>query len=179
MTAIFILSILTLLVFQTYAQNDFTVTSPSEGDTVTLSSSAIEGAIVPIRWTVAESLANKPVISGPELWLIVFTVFTMPMTAVRSFGSTTAERKALRGAWSMEARLALITKRATVGASDPGSGTSESRIALGRCVKTMVFTSPMRFAMADANTFPMLERNCADPMMLPSSPSGRENFLEM
>ena len=62
MTAIFILSILTLLVFQTYAQNDFTVTSPSAGDTVTLSSSAIEGAIVPIRWTVAESLADRPVI---------------------------------------------------------------------------------------------------------------------
>jgi hypothetical protein len=57
-----ILSILSLLVFRTHAQNDFTVTSPSAGDTVTLSSSAINGAIVPIKWTVAESLADRPVI---------------------------------------------------------------------------------------------------------------------
>ena len=68
------------------------------------------------------------------------------MTAVRSFGSTIAERKALLGAWSIKARLARRTKRATVGPSDPGSGTSESKIALGRCVKTMVRSRPILVA---------------------------------
>ena len=62
MTAISILSILSLLVFHTYAQDDFTVTSPGAGDTVTLSSSALSGAIVQIQWTVAEALADRPVL---------------------------------------------------------------------------------------------------------------------
>jgi hypothetical protein len=62
MAVTLILSILSLLVFQTHAQNDFSVTSPKAGDTVTLSNSALEGAIVQIEWTVAESLANRPVL---------------------------------------------------------------------------------------------------------------------
>jgi hypothetical protein len=57
-----ILSILSLLVSQIHAQNDFAVTSPEAGSTVTLSSSALVGAIVPIKWTVAEDLADRPVI---------------------------------------------------------------------------------------------------------------------
>jgi hypothetical protein len=62
MAVTLILSILSLLVFQTHAQNDFSVTSPKAGDTVTLSNSALEGAIVQIEWTVAESLADRPVL---------------------------------------------------------------------------------------------------------------------
>jgi hypothetical protein len=62
MAGTLILSILSLLVFQTHAQNDFSVTSPKAGDTVTLSNSALEGAIVQIEWTVAESLADRPVL---------------------------------------------------------------------------------------------------------------------
>jgi hypothetical protein len=62
MAITFILSILSLFVIGTQAQDDFTVTSPKAGDTVTLSSSALDGAIVPIKWTVAESLAERPAI---------------------------------------------------------------------------------------------------------------------
>jgi hypothetical protein len=62
MAVTLILSILSLLVFQTCAQNDFSVTSPKAGDTVTLSNSALEGAIVQIEWIVAESLADRPVL---------------------------------------------------------------------------------------------------------------------
>jgi hypothetical protein len=122
--------------------------------------------------------ANEPVRNGPELWLIVLTVFTMPITAVRSSGNTTAERKALLGAWSMALRLARETRRVMVSQSDVGNGMSERNIALGKWVNTIVLTKPIRFAMADAKRLPMLETNCADAMMLPSWPSGRLNFLD-
>jgi hypothetical protein len=62
MAAILLLSILSLLISHTYAQNEFAVTSPGAGDTVTLSNSALEGAIVQIEWTVADSLADRPVL---------------------------------------------------------------------------------------------------------------------
>lgn len=122
--------------------------------------------------------ANEPVRNGPELWLIVLTVFTMPITAVRSSGSTTAARKALLGAWSMAFRLARETRSVIVNQSDAGNGMSERKIALGRWVNTMVLTNPIRLAMADAKRLPMLETNCADAMMLPNWPSGKLNFLD-
>jgi len=56
-----LLSILSLLIIHAHAQNDFTVTSPEVGDTVTLSSSTISGASISISWTVAEALADRPV----------------------------------------------------------------------------------------------------------------------
>lgn len=56
-----ILSILSLLVFHSHAQNDFTVTSPEAGDTITLSSSTYNGASIPILWTVPDTLADRPV----------------------------------------------------------------------------------------------------------------------
>jgi hypothetical protein len=62
MAAMLLLSILSLLVFRAHAQNVFTVTSPAAGDTVTLSNSALDGAIVQIEWTVAESLADRPIL---------------------------------------------------------------------------------------------------------------------
>lgn len=109
---------------------------------------------------------------------MVFTVFTMPITAVRSSGSTTADRKALLGAWSMELRLARETRSVMVSHSDVGNGMSERKIALGRWVNTIVLTNPIRFAMADAKRLPMLETNCAVAIMLPSWPSGKLNFLD-
>ena len=65
-----------------------------------------------------------------------------------------------------------------VNQSDAGNGMSERKIALGRCVNTIVLTNPIRLAMADAKRLPMLETNCADAMMLPSWPSGKLNFLD-
>jgi hypothetical protein len=78
----------------------------------------------------------------------------------------------------MAFRLARATRSVIVNHSDAGNGMSERKIALGRWVKTIVLTKPMRFAIADAKRLPMLETNCADAMMLPSWPSGKLNFLE-
>ena len=65
-----------------------------------------------------------------------------------------------------------------VSPSDDGNGISIRKIALGRCVKTIVLTKPIRFAIEDAKMLPILETNCAEAMMLPSWPSGRPNFLD-
>jgi len=61
MAVTLILSVISLLILYAQAQNDFTVTSPEAGDTVTLSSSTINGARIPIVWTVADALADRPV----------------------------------------------------------------------------------------------------------------------
>ena len=78
----------------------------------------------------------------------------------------------------MAFRLARETRSVMVNQSDVGNGMSERKIALGKWVNTMVLTKPMRFAIAEAKRFPMLETNCADAMMLPSWPSGKLNFLD-
>lgn len=78
----------------------------------------------------------------------------------------------------MAFRLARATRSVIVNHSDAGNGMSERKIALGRWVKTIVLTKPIRFAMADAKRLPMLETNCAVAMMLPSWPSGKLNFLD-
>ena len=78
----------------------------------------------------------------------------------------------------MAFRLARQTRSVIVNHSDAGKGMSERKIALGRCVNTIVLTKPMRLAIAEAKRLPMLETNCADAMMLPSWPSGKLNFLD-
>lgn len=82
------------------------------------------------------SAASAPVIKGPELWLLVLTVLTIPITAVRSSGRTTADKNALRGAWSMELRTDRATRSTIVMNSVDGAGSSKRKIADGRCVKT-------------------------------------------
>jgi hypothetical protein len=58
------LSFLSLCLVGTYAQNEdaFEVTEPKAGDTVTTSRYTTDGVVVPIKWTVPSTLADKPVI---------------------------------------------------------------------------------------------------------------------
>lgn len=71
--------------------------------------------------------------------------------AVRSSGATTAARKACRGAESMLCVQDRVRRKSIANVEDDGTGMSASDIADGRCVKTIVSTSPMRLAI-DAAT---------------------------
>lgn len=65
------------------------------------------------------------------------------MTAVRSLGKTTAAMNALRGATSICARELLSMRNVSAGARPGNTGMSARKIAEGRCVNTIVFTSPI------------------------------------
>jgi hypothetical protein len=97
----------------------------------------------------------------------------MPITAVLSFGSTTAERNADLGAWSMEAKVERPIRRQMVNASELGTGKSAKKTAEGRWVKTMVLTRPMRLETDEAKTFPIVEKNQVIDMIEPSWVSRR------
>lgn len=65
MMSLFItLSFLSLYLVGISAQNDkvFEATAPKAGDTVTISKYTTDGVVVPIKWTVPSTLADKPVI---------------------------------------------------------------------------------------------------------------------
>ena len=64
MSAFIELSLLSLCFVGISAQNDdvFKVTEPKAGDTVTISKYTTDGVVVPIKWTVPASMADKPVI---------------------------------------------------------------------------------------------------------------------
>ena len=64
MSVLVTLSLLSLCFVGISAQNDeeFKVTEPKAGDTVTISKYTTDGVVVPIKWTVPAALADKPVI---------------------------------------------------------------------------------------------------------------------
>lgn len=64
MSALVTLSLLSLCLVGISAQSDeeFKVTEPKAGDTVTISKYTTDGVVVPIKWTVPSTLADKPVI---------------------------------------------------------------------------------------------------------------------
>lgn len=63
MSVLVTLSLLSLCFVGISAQNDeFNVTEPKAGDTVTISKYTTDGVVVPIKWTVPSALADKPVI---------------------------------------------------------------------------------------------------------------------
>jgi len=95
------------------------------------------------------------------------------MTAVRSFANTTAERNADLGAWSIELRVERPIRRQIVSHNDCGTGKSAKNIAEGRCVKTIVFTRPMRLAIEEAKILPTVDRNHVADMIDPSFVFGR------
>jgi hypothetical protein len=59
-------------------------------------------------------------------------MFTTPITAVRSPGKTTIERKADRGAWSIELSTERPTRRHIVRARPEGTGSSARKIEEGK-----------------------------------------------
>ena len=83
--------------------------------------------------------AKNPVINGPTLVENVLTTFKIPMTAVRSFGSITAAKKAERGATSIDCVHDRRTRKVKASGRDLGTGMNESAIAEGRWVNTMVW----------------------------------------
>ena len=64
MSVLATLSFLSLCFVGTSAQNEdeFKVTAPKAGDTVTINKYTTDGVEVPIKWTVPSTLADKPVI---------------------------------------------------------------------------------------------------------------------
>jgi hypothetical protein len=81
------------------------------------------------------------------------------MTAVLSSGSTMSERKADRGAWSMEFSTDLPTSKQIVGARPEGTGSRARKIELGRWVATIAWIKPRRLARDEAKTLPMVDTN--------------------
>jgi len=76
--------------------------------------------------------ASKPVIVGPRLWADVLTTLMAPMTAVRSWGSTTAARKAERGATSMDCVQERRTMNMVAKGRLFGTGIRARKMAEGR-----------------------------------------------
>lgn len=62
MATTFVLALLSLYFSNAFAQNNFTVITPRAGDTVSLGDTALGDIQVPIAWTVAEAIADRPVI---------------------------------------------------------------------------------------------------------------------
>ena len=94
--------------------------------------------------------ANTPVIRGPRLCADVLTTLMKPMIAVLSFGSTTAARKADRGATSILCVQLLRIRNIIAKGRLFGSPIQAKAIADGRWVNTIVLTLPKRFAMLAA-----------------------------
>lgn len=67
------------------------------------------------------------------------------------------ERKADRGAWSMELRTERPTRRHTVRASPDGIGSNARNIDEGRWVNTMAWIKPRRLARLEAKTLPSVD----------------------
>lgn len=103
--------------------------------------------------------ASTPVTKGPPLCERILRIFTTPITAVRSSGSTTMDRNAVRGAWSMLFRIARPISRQMVRGNFGGTGSRARKIELGRCVATMAWMRPSRLATDAANTFPMVDKH--------------------
>jgi hypothetical protein len=81
---------------------------------------------------------STPVITGPRLCAHVLTTLIVPMTAVRSLGSTIAAKKAERGATSMTCVQARPMRKVRAPGRVEGMGIRERQIAEGRWVKTIV-----------------------------------------
>jgi hypothetical protein len=120
--------------------------------------------------------ARNPVIVGPHPWLNVLTTEIKPMTAVLSSGSTTIDRNAALGAISIDAKDDLTMRKAIEPDSEGGTGMSASAIADGKCVKTMVRTSPMRRERGTATRDDAAERRPVVKNRVPRVPSGRLNL---
>lgn len=99
-----------------------------------------------------------------------------PITAVRSCGWTTTERKAALGAISMEARDDRIRRKNMEPDAEDGTGISERAMADGRWVKTMVFTRPIRLDSEAATTDEIAERIPVMKKRVPRSPSASLNL---
>lgn len=99
-----------------------------------------------------------------------------PMTAVRSPGRTTTERKAALGAMSIEARDDRRMRKKREPAREDGTGMSARAIADGRCVKTMVRMRPMRLERDDATSEEIAERIPITKKIVPREPSSSPNF---
>lgn len=96
---------------------------------------------------------------GPALWLRIFSVLTMPMTAVRSPGRTTMLRNALRGAWSMELIMLRPMRRRMVRGRLGAAGRAPRKSDEGRCVMTIAGMRPRRRESEAEKMLPKVERN--------------------
>lgn len=119
---------------------------------------------------------RTPVINGPILCADVFTTLIDPMIAVRLSLGSAAAKNAERGATSMFWEQARRTRKVNASGRSEGTGISAKNIADGRCVKTIVRTLPIRFAMEEAISIEPAEMMLVVKKIEPSFPSGSENF---
>jgi len=81
---------------------------------------------------------RNPVIDGPMLEVNVLTILRVPITAVRSFGSSIAARNADLGAVSIDWVQDRSIRKNIAGPTVDGTGIRARKIADGRWVKTIV-----------------------------------------